>query len=148
MIINRRACHADRHYAVVPSPAFFLREFGVADPLDGLTAGKRLNLISNLQFLHWTVTRGSQNLCPLQQTAYARFGFDCCGSDLRYGFFSQRKERNACNACSHCSEQLLTRADLPKFLHDGLLLAILLTPYIPERQCQGRYRHLGTYPQS
>jgi len=66
MIIDRKARHADRHYAILPSPAFFLCEFVIANPPNGFTTGKRLNLISNLQFLHRTIARGSRNLCPLQ----------------------------------------------------------------------------------
>jgi hypothetical protein len=55
---------AERHYAILPSPAFFLCEFVVANPLNGFTIGKRLNFISNLQFLHRTIAGRCRNLCP------------------------------------------------------------------------------------
>jgi hypothetical protein len=65
MIIDRKARHADRHYAILPDPAFFLCEFGIANPINGFTTGKCLNFISNLQFLHRTIAEWSRNLCPL-----------------------------------------------------------------------------------
>jgi hypothetical protein len=65
MIIDRKARHADRHYAILPSPAFFLCKFVVANPLNSFATRKRLNFISNLQFLYQTITRRSRNLCPL-----------------------------------------------------------------------------------
>src|SRR2546430_14574883 len=34
MIIDRKARHADWHYAILPSPAFLLRESVVANPLN------------------------------------------------------------------------------------------------------------------
>jgi hypothetical protein len=52
MIIDRKACYADRHYAILPGPAFFLCEFVIGNPLNGFTTGKGLNFVSNLQFLH------------------------------------------------------------------------------------------------
>jgi hypothetical protein len=55
MIVNRKARHTDRHYAIRPSLAFFFCEFVVANPLDGFTARKRMNFISYLQFLHRTI---------------------------------------------------------------------------------------------
>src|SRR6516162_3414304 len=70
-IIDRKAGHADRHYAILPSPAFFLCEFVVANPLNGFTTGKRLNFISNLQFLHQTIARRSRNLRTLQKAGEA-----------------------------------------------------------------------------
>jgi hypothetical protein len=52
LVIDGKTSHTDRHYAILPSPTFFLCELVVANPLNGLTTGKRLNFISNLQFLH------------------------------------------------------------------------------------------------
>jgi hypothetical protein len=52
MIIDRKTGHADRHYAILPSPAFFLCEFVVANPLNCFTTGKRLDFISDSQVLH------------------------------------------------------------------------------------------------
>src|ERR1700730_11500179 len=69
MIIDSKARHTDRHYAILPSPAFFLCELVVANPLNGFTTGKGLDLISNLQFLHQTIARRSRNLSTLQKAA-------------------------------------------------------------------------------
>jgi len=59
MIIDRKARHADWHYAILPSPAFLLRESVVANPLNSFTTRKRLNFISDLQFFHQTIARRS-----------------------------------------------------------------------------------------
>jgi hypothetical protein len=52
MIVDRKTHHADRHYAILPSPAFFLCELVVANPLNCFTAGKRLDFVSDSQLLH------------------------------------------------------------------------------------------------
>ena len=71
MIIDSEACHADRHYAIVPRPTFFLCELVVANPLNCFATGKRLDFISNSQVLHWTIARWSRNLCAFQKAATA-----------------------------------------------------------------------------
>jgi hypothetical protein len=52
MIIDSKARHADRQYAFLPTPTFFLCEFVVANPLNCFPTGKRLDLISDSQVLH------------------------------------------------------------------------------------------------
>src|SRR5712671_2336910 len=109
MIIDRKARSADRHYAIRPSPVIFLCEFAVANPLDGLTAAKCMNFISDLQFLHWTIARGSRYFCPLQYTVHGAHG----GSNvLSRGFLGQRKDRNARSSYSNSSAPLPTRAHM------------------------------------
>src|SRR5262245_26346589 len=49
----------------LPSPAFFLSELVVANPLNCFGAGKRENFISNLQFLHRTIAGKCRNLRSL-----------------------------------------------------------------------------------
>jgi hypothetical protein len=71
MITDRKARHADRPYAILPWPAFFLCELVVANPLNGFTTRKRLNFISNLQFLHQAIARRSRNLRTLQKAGEA-----------------------------------------------------------------------------
>src|SRR5712671_3610417 len=117
MIVDRKARDADRHYAIRPSPAFFLCEFAVANPLDGFMAAKRMNFISDLQFLHWTIARGSRYFCPLQYTVHGA-GRHAGSDDLSRRFLAQRKEGNARSSCSHYPEQLPTRAHmLPQCFH-------------------------------
>ena len=50
MIVDRTARYPDRHDAIVPSPAFCC-EFTVADPLNGLRTGSRLNFELSLSRL-------------------------------------------------------------------------------------------------
>src|SRR5260370_10697984 len=69
MIIDGKTRHVDRHYAILPSPTFFLCEFVVANPLDCFTTGKRLDFISDAQVLHQTIARRSRNLRTLQKAA-------------------------------------------------------------------------------
>src|SRR5262249_30784887 len=44
MIIDSKARHVNRHYAILPSPTFLLCEFVVSNPLDCFTTSKRLGL--------------------------------------------------------------------------------------------------------
>jgi hypothetical protein len=52
MFIDSKARHTDRHYATLPSPAFCLIEFVVANPPNFFATGKRLDFISDSQVLH------------------------------------------------------------------------------------------------
>src|SRR4051812_27445676 len=67
MIIDSKGLHPDRHYAVLPSRTFLLRDLVVTDPLNGLTTCERLNFISNLQFLNRTTARRGRNLRAVQK---------------------------------------------------------------------------------
>src|SRR5215467_14179964 len=71
MLINRKARDSDRHYAIRPSPAFFLCEFVVADPLDGHGAGQGQKLIPDLQVLDRTLADRSQHARSPQQTGHS-----------------------------------------------------------------------------
>jgi hypothetical protein len=69
MIIDSKGRHVDRHYVILPSPTFFLCEFGVANPLNCFTTRKRLDFISDSQLLHETISQRSRNLRTLQKAA-------------------------------------------------------------------------------
>ena len=69
MVIDSKARHVNRHYAILPSPTFLLCEFVVANPLDCFTTGKRLDFISDSQVLHQTIARRSRDLRTLQKAA-------------------------------------------------------------------------------
>src|SRR5438105_10358454 len=71
MIIDSKARHVNRHYAILPSPTLLLCEFVVANPLDCFTTGKRLDFISDAQVLHSTIARRSRNFRTLQKAATA-----------------------------------------------------------------------------
>src|SRR6266436_8317205 len=71
MLINRKARDADRHYAIRPSPAFFLCEFVVADPLDGHGAGQGPELIPDLQVFDRTLADRSRHARSPQQTGHS-----------------------------------------------------------------------------
>src|SRR5262249_41615945 len=83
MIIDRKTGHADRHYAILPSPAFFLCEFVVANPLNSFYDRQASEL--HLQFAGPALDdrpQESKFLSPLTGSRSGGCGSGWCRSGL------------------------------------------------------------------
>jgi hypothetical protein len=82
MIIDRKARHADRHYGILLSPAFFFCEFVIANPLNGFRTGKRLNFVPDLPSCTRRSPAGVEIVVPL-------IGILCLGEFVEVQYFVQ-----------------------------------------------------------
>src|SRR5258706_8816856 len=150
MLINRKARDADRHYAIRPSPAFFLCEFVVADPLDGHGAGQGQELIPDLQVFDRTLADRSRHACSPQQTGHSSLSAAIAraviapvviatvviapgvtaaivpvgiAAECVSRFTAHRQERNSRGPGCHDPEQPPACADVSESLHSDFFLA-------------------------